>query len=424
MASAALLGICMAGAPFAGEADEVRTAPAGAEAAGVSYEEVFIDLYVTLERQYPCFGLKAIDWPAVGDELLPRARAAKSDNEFGIVCMELIARLEDSHARLLPGAAPLPEIDWPRWDPGFACLIDDKDRPVVYHVDPGGPADAAGLRPGMAIISIDGKSAAEALEGIMSFTRRYVGYSSERYLRYHAAQWIGRRMERGEIVALEVVTPEGRAREFKLPATTGVRCLPRLPVPIPTIADSGDVSWKMLEDGIGYIYVRRINRKLVPKLDAAVADLADAKGLVIDVRGNSGGGFDAARSHRNFDPDDPAEPERPRFAGPVALLIDARCISAGEGWASWFVAGDRARLFGEASAGASARKTEYTLENGLYKVRFPVKAYRGFLDRPIECRGLEGDVPVRQNAADIAAGRDTVLEAAKAYLLEAADAAP
>ena len=100
------------------------------------------------------------------------------------------------------------------------------------------------------------------------------------------------------------------------------------------------------------------------------------------------------------------------------MLTDARCISAGEGWASWFVANKRARVFGEATAGASARKIVYTLSNDLYKVRYPVKAYTGFLDRPIERRGLEPDVTVRQNAQDLAAGRDTVLEAAKRYLLE------
>ena len=30
----------------------------------------------------------------------------------------------------------------------------------------------------------------------------------------------------------------------------------------------------------------------------------------------------------------------------LALLIDERCISAGEGWASWFIANKRARTFG------------------------------------------------------------------------------
>jgi len=156
---------------------------------------------------------------------------------------------------------------------------------------------------------------------------------------------------------------------------------------------------------------------LIGQLDRAVGELKGAKGLILDVRGNSGGGFDSQRALRNFDPNDQQEPDRPRFLGPIALVVDARCISAGEGWASWFVARKRAKLFGEATAGASSRKRTMTLKNGLYTVTFPVKAYTGFLDRPIERRGLEPDVAVRQNARDLAKGRDTVLEAARAYLM-------
>jgi C-terminal processing protease CtpA/Prc len=63
--------------------------------------------------------------------------------------------------------------------------------------------------------------------------------------------------------------------------------------------------------------------------------------MIIDVRGNSGGGFESQSALRNFDPGDPEDPERPRYKGPIALLIDAFCISAGEGWASRFVAKKR-----------------------------------------------------------------------------------
>ncbi len=412
----------------------------------VPYEEALVDLYETLGREYPCFVIKGIDWKAVGKELLPRAKQVKSESEFGLLCLELVARLEDSHAQLGRATASPPVIPLPRYDSGFACLLDDRGKPVVYHVDRGGPAEQAGVRVGMTVLSIQGKPAEEILAAQMKQLSRYIGYSSDRFLRYHAAQFLPRQMERGAAVALEFQDVEGKTHKFSLPAALDVRYLPRLPVPIPGIRDSGNVSWALLPVGqasslsssvgrvsnpspetgrvenssyhIGYIYVRRIQNDLLEQLDRAVGEVKDARGLVIDVRGNSGGGFDAPRAHRNFALDDKEEPDRPRFRGPIALLIDSRCISAGEGWASWFVATKRARLFGEATAGASSRKKTYTLKNGLYTVTFPIKAYTGFLDRPIERRGLEPDVPLRQNARDLAAGRDTVLEAAKRYILE------
>ncbi|MHC4715296.1 MAG: hypothetical protein ACYTAN_18835, partial [Planctomycetota bacterium] len=103
----------------------------------VTYEVAFADLHDTLGRQYPCFALKGIDWKAVGDELLPRAKEVETDEEFGLLCMELVARLEDSHAGLLAGTLKPPGVDFPQWDPGFACLIDDRGVPVIYYVDAG-----------------------------------------------------------------------------------------------------------------------------------------------------------------------------------------------------------------------------------------------------------------------------------------------
>jgi hypothetical protein len=328
----------------------------------VSYVDAFTDLYDVLGREYPCFELKRINWKKVGQELLPRAKDVKSDAEFGLLVMELVARLEDSHAVVAGGSAKLPTPPFAQWDPGFACLIDDRGRPVVYYADPDGPAAKAGVRPGLAVVSLNGKPADDAMNDRMKELSRYVGYSSDRYLRYHAAQFLPRQMERGAIVKLETEDAGGKRRTFELPAALGVRYLPRLPVPIPGVKDSGDVSWTKLDGGnVGYIYVRRIGDTLTEQLDRAVADLKDVKGVILDVRGNSGGGFDAERSFRNFSPDDPAEPNRPRYAGPIAVLIDARCISAGEGWASWFVAKKRAKLFGETTAGASSRKLTYHL---------------------------------------------------------------
>ncbi|MDY7009729.1 MAG: S41 family peptidase [Planctomycetota bacterium] len=390
----------------------------------VSYDEAFADLYETLGREYPCFDLKQIDWKAVGKEMLPQSKQVKTDEQFGLLCMKLIARLEDSHALLRQGRIKPPSPLLPRWDPGLACMIDDHGKPVVYYIDKDGPAEKAGVKIGMTILSVNGKPAEQAIKDFMSRQSMYWGYSSQRYLKYHAARFFIRQMKKGDAVTLEMQEPNGRIHTFKLPSTLGGRYLRRLPVPIKGISDSANVSWTMLDNDIGYIYVRRIRKNLIESLDRAVEELKDARGLIIDVRGNSGGGFDARRAYRNFALNDNEEPKRPRFKKPMALLINARCISAGEGWASWFIARKRAKVFGSATAGASSRKRTYTLKNGLYKVTFPVKAYRGFLDRLIERRGLEPDVKVRQSAQDLAAGRDTVLEAARKYLLSAVSSAP
>ncbi len=407
--------------PVTGEIQVEKKAPPSVPAAATEekgYEKAFRDLYNELGRDYPAFGIKGIGWNKVGEELLPRAKEVKTDGEFGLLCLELVARLEDSHAHLMNGTAQVPSVPFPRYDPGFACLIDDRGKPVVYYVDRGGPAEKAGVKVGMTVASINGEDAKEHMQKRMREVKKYSGYSSDRYLQYHAAQWLGRQMDQGAAVDLEMEDTDGKKRSFEVPATLGVRYLPRLPVPIPGISDSASVSWKMLEDDVGYIYVRRIKSDLIGKLDQAVETLKSARGLIVDVRGNSGGGFDASRALRDFSLDDNLEPQRPRFKGPIALLIDARCISAGEGWASWFIANKRAKVFGETTAGASSRKTVYTLTNGLFKVQYPVKAYTGFLDRPIERRGLEPNVPLKQNAKDLAARRDAVLETAKRHLLE------
>lgn len=55
---------------------------------------------------------------------------------------------------------------------------------------------------------------------------------------------------------------------------------------------------------------------------------------------------------------------------------------------------------------------------GLFQARYPIKPYKGFLDRPIECLGIEPDASIKQTAVYLANGTDTVLEAARKYLIE------
>jgi C-terminal processing protease CtpA/Prc len=270
----------------------------------------------------------------------------------------------------------------------------------------------------MAVVSVDGTKADEALKRSMKRLKTYIGFSSERSLQAQAAWGFVRKDRKRATTTLVVEKPDGSTKSIEVAADLGFRYLPRLPVPKPGIVDSADVSWTKLDGDLGYIYVRRIRQGLGASLDKALRDLGDVKGLVLDLRGNSSGGFDTSTAFVNFDASPAAGTDRPKYTGPIAMLIDERTVSAGEGWASWFLAQKRARCFGTTSAGASSRKVTYKLTNGLYQVIVPVKAYTGFLDRPIERRGLEPDVAVQCTANDLARGKDTVVETAAKWLRE------
>lgn len=388
-------------------------------ASSPSYEETFRDLHRVLGERYGAFALKPeIDWQAVGDELIPRAAAATSDDEFGLVCLELVARLEDSHAELMPGSRQVPSPpDMPSWEAGFACLEDDRGEAVVYHVEPGSPAAQARLRPGLVIVSINDEPTSMLVARTDDQLRRWVSYSSARYRRYHAFHFFHRATTRNAPQTLLARRPDGLEVGFRVAASLEPIYQPRVPVPIEGVNEAADVSSTLLPDGVGYIRVRRLRDGLERGLDRAAQLLLGARALIIDVRGNSGGGFDSSTSHRVFDCDNAASGGL-RLCRPTAVLIDERCISAGEGWVSWFRNKPAVRFFGQTTAGASSAKDDYTLLNGFYRVRIPVRPRTGFLDRPIERRGIEPDVYLRQTAADLEAGRDTVLEAAKAWLEE------
>ena len=97
-----------------------------------------------------------------------------------------------------------------------------------------------------------------------------------------------------------------------------------------------------LESGFGYIYLRRIDETIEKGIAAAMEAHGDVDGWIVDLRGNTGGGYD--RSLKTL---------IGRLKKPVAAIIDAGCISAGETVARDLVNECGARLFGTTSAGSS-----------------------------------------------------------------------
>ena len=103
------------------------------------------------------------------------------------------------------------------------------------------------------------------------------------------------------------------------------------------------------------------------------------------------------------------------YSGPVAVLVSARTAGPAEDFLVAFRAGNRGAIIGETSAGSTGQTALVPLPAG-WQVR--VTATRdAFPDgREFARTGIAPDIQVDVHVDDVLAGRDAVLERARAYL--------
>src|SRR5262249_15035187 len=131
---------------------------------------------------------KKIDWKKVATEITADARKAKSDSDHLRVLKKLVARLQDGHADVRPlekgKAVELPaELRAPRGGLGlFLCRIGK--RLVVKNVF--AEAQKAGVKPGMALVAVDGKPADDWMKARIAELADVGGFSTEQHAFFHA----------------------------------------------------------------------------------------------------------------------------------------------------------------------------------------------------------------------------------------------
>lgn len=115
----------------------------------------------------------------------------------------------------------------------------------------------------------------------------------------------------------------------------------------------------------------------------------------------------------------PPTHEHAAYTGPVAVLMSPRTSGPAEDFLVAFQAGGRGPTFGEASAGSTGQTVVRTLSSG-WKVRVTA-ARDAFPDgKEFVPTGIAPQIPVAVRVEDVLAGRDAVLERARAYLTDAA----
>lgn len=378
-----------------------------------------------MARAYPYFDEKEVDWPALLNRYRPAIKAAASDAAYADALGQLLLELNDAHTGVT--------TPWANIRCCFALTEEIQGQAVVTQ--PGGTAIDAGLVRGSIVRSVDGHPVEEALTTMHPFLR---GGSTPWQRRYRAFAYLLSTSANANGLKVTFESPDGELRSAYLAwesASEGGGA---------SHATGPIITGQRLSAGVGLIRIPTLSQRsghdLVAEFDAALDDLMDAPALILDLRGNGGGdsrlgdrmvgrllsepvtygAFEfAARlpQHgwlRRFPMR--ATPRRPRYDGPLAVLIDTRVMSSGEDLLAALLARGRVVTVGRRTAGASGNPISVRMPGGI-RLRFSTGAGITYDGTLIEGRGFEPDIPVAWTIDDVRQGHDPDVAAAIAYLL-------
>jgi carboxyl-terminal processing protease len=266
----------------------------------------------------------------------------------------------------------------------------------------------------------------------------------------------------------------GASHELTIASRTGESRLVRLPLPSPTgkgrppMAEVVTVHSRKLTDRVGYVRVAYFpgaaGDGFARAYERALNDLGDVDGVIIDLRGNIGGGLGSLRlmsslcsdsrpigynvsrkvAEHGYRKDKLARIDqipatklqqikmlirfkilhrdrsialfteglgRRRFHGRVALLVNQHTKSAAEMVASFASTNQLATLVGSRTAGEVLGAVNFQVGEG-YRLRIPIGGWMTWDDKLLEGTGTNPDVDVVPTIDDLRAGKDPALSRA------------
>nr|WP_221411507.1 S41 family peptidase [Dysgonomonas sp. 216] len=205
---------------------------------------------------------------------------------------------------------------------------------------------------------------------------------------------------------------------------------------------AGSLKYKVLEDSIGYVYYESFSNGFSEaNLDHVIYRLYRCKGIIIDVRDNGGGllsnveklasrFFDektlvgyiihkTGKGHNDFSSPYKRYIEssyRIRYPRKVAVLTNRKCYSATNDFVNAMGYSPNVTIIGDKTGGGSGLPFSSELPNG-WSVRFSASPMLNAEKEHTEF-GIDPDIKVDMTGTDMIKSVDTIIEAARKYLLE------
>jgi C-terminal processing protease CtpA/Prc len=368
---------------------------------------------------YPYFDVVEADWPAELRRAMTKAAEDPDERAFIVTLRNLVAALHDGHGGVYgPGAPSRTSFPPFGWDWGDGQLV------ITGVAAQGG----GGLKPGDIVLEIDGKPTAEVLAGHESMiSGATLQWRRDRFLTEAA----------GGSQNTEIVLKVRRAfaksnTTLKADSATETIRVPRTltKVAFLSLREPRPAKIATIKPGVIYADLGRITQK---DFDEAVPKLAEAHGIVFDLRGYPQGVSPQTIGHLidqpvtcaqwlipvTFAPDRKdvgfafsnwsVQPEAPRFKAKVAFLTDGRAISYAETYMGIIENYKLAEIVGSPTAGTNGNVNPLSLPGG-YQITWTgmkVLKHDGSRHHGV---GIQPTVKVLRTIRGITEGRDEVLE--------------
>jgi carboxyl-terminal processing protease len=366
--------------------------------------------------------LKTPEWKARFAEF--RRKAAEAPDRQGLynyVLFPIPQKFPQSHVSVVPPAnlfAAAPATDTSRYErlnalwlsgPGFDNVTIRRGTAfnfIVGDVIKGSPAERLGITPGWVVDSLS----LDPVAGEYQCKGAFLRLSQDEARGYERALgWTPAGVKTQEDV-------DGYMKAHRVEVAYDFELLPaRTPFETRQI---GDVTYLRFDNFMDPALLEEV---------LSVIDKAGPKGLIVDLRHNSGGltthteqvlgrllGNDAyiGTNRKGWYVHNWRTPKKgPSYSGPLAVLIGPSSASAAEITASAVLDNKRGRLLGRMTNGSVLTSQEFPLPDG-GSVQVPILDFVRGGDRRIEGVGVEPDIWILPTLEDVRAGRDPVLERA------------
>ncbi len=396
--------------------------PAVCRGGNGEYLDTFEIVWDRVNETYFDTTFGGLSWSETRDRYRPRVAAAESDEEFYELVNDMLWELNVSHANLVPSRS------FARYEPlalaegstGIDVRMVD-GAAVITSVADGSPAHEAGLRTGYAIESVDGIP----VERIARETKsRIPPPVNSRNRRSRIAKAILSRVygAPGTEVAIVYTDGQGERRERNIARVkrNGAR--------VGQLFLAVEFEARILGEGIGYIRINSFLPPLVSHISRAIESMGDIRGIIFDLRGNSGGEIEGmpglflrdkaslyVRKSRSGETEVIFEPADNAFRGPLILLIDETSGSASELFAAGMQAIGRAVVVGTRSPGIITESDTEMFPNGAIFI-YPVAQLFTPDGALLEGHGVVPDIEVDYDREMLLRGIDPQLDAAAGYM--------